>query len=352
MKRVLLPILAIVLLVSCAAPKVEPVNLTATQTTAQRLTSLEKLTAAQGAEISALKSRVARLEQLVAPSPSPTPTPAPTPRPTANPIPTPTPTLRPTPTPAARTITCAAGRPCYVPQAGEVIDGWTIKCPGDQVYDAATTGIWINQPNVTVRNTTISGCGNADVWIDGATGFLLESNTFTDAAYAGVITTGATKGTIRGNLVQRVGTRGHERNANAYGIAISMWNDGIPSSDVVVDSNTIEDVPLWHCLDTHGGQRINFTGNTTRRCPRAIFVTSNVEHVELPVGTIVARNTMLEPVSGASAGGTNPVAITLYETRSTSATDNAAAAGYPDPIVYDYLLKSQGLVNAGNRRAA
>jgi hypothetical protein len=61
---------------------------------------------------------------------------------------------------------------------------------------------------------------------------------------------------------------------NAYGIAASDYGSN-RSHDWTITNNVIDNVPNWHGIDTHGGQRITITGNTVHRCNRAIFITDS-----------------------------------------------------------------------------
>ena len=74
--------------------------------------------------------------------------------------------------------------------------------------------------------------------------------------------------------MQRIGVQ-LANGDNAYGIAVSAYGGEPRSSDVTVTGNTVEDVPTWHGLDTHGGLRIAFTNNTVRRASRALFITTD-----------------------------------------------------------------------------
>lgn len=349
MIRRLILLLVIAVLVGCGQPApTAPARLLAAAPNVHTAVNGETIYIPAGVSVTVVNGNAPT--QSVAPTAQTSPSSSSVPQPSVSPTPTAAPT--PTPQPTPRTITCQVNVVCLTPKAGETVSDVTLVGPGDTTYDGRTVGILVNQPNVTIRNVTIRGFGDSCIRVDGATAFLIETSTITDCAYAGIITTGATKGTIRGNLVQRIGTRGHQRDANAYGIVASMWSNGAPSADIAITGNTVEDVPTWHCFDTHGGQRVNFAGNTARRCPRPFFITSS--DATRATGTILNRNVMLEPVSlvGKVAGATNPVAITLYDTRTTTATDNLAAAAFPSPVVYDYAALSTELIDSGNRRAS
>ena len=237
--------------------------------------------------------------------------------------------------PPAKTITVAKGTKGYVAKAGDVIDGWTITGPGDALFDGSTIGIYVAVPNVTIRNCKISGLGFVGIFLDpGATNFTIEKNTISHVGYAGILTKGATNGKIIGNLVDHIGDHGHQTpDCNAYGIVPTMDYGGAPSADILIDGNTVTDVPLWHGLNTHGGLRLTFSNNIVRRCARAIFLTNAAEGGnEDAHDCVVIGNDLGEPKSDVPAGGTDSnCAITLYKSFNT-VVDNNKTGTYLVPI--------------------
>lgn len=268
----------------------------------------------------------------------------------AEPIP-PVPPIPPatTPPPAGKTVSVAPGTVGYTAKAGEVIDGWTFIGPGDATYDGKTVGLLIKVAGVTVRNCTFKGFGDAGIRLDGATGFAIEDTTITDCAYAGIIGTGCSKGTVKRVTVKRIGTRGHQKDANAYGIVWTMWGGDTPSSDIVNSDCVIEDIPLWHGADCHGALRVTWERLMTRRVARPVFITANLS-TERSQGCIVRDGLYLEPVSNLPAGGTDSnTAVTLFDARATVITGNVVTSRYPN-IVNDSGGLSQGTVQSGNVR--
>jgi hypothetical protein len=69
-----------------------------------------------------------------------------------------------------------------------------------------------------------------------------------------------------------------------------------------MSGNTVEDVPNWHGLDTHGGQHFVFSNNIIRNCHRAINITAsdNALNVETfgPGFCIVSNNTITSTYTG------------------------------------------------------
>ena len=128
---------------------------------------------------------------------------------------------------------------------------------------------------------------------------------------------------------------------NAYGIAVSN-ESGAVSSDVVVDGNTVETVPTWHGLDTHGGVRISFTNNTVSGAPRALFITSDGSG-RRATDITVTGNRFLSPAPAADAK-----AVTTYAATRVSVTGNSASGWGSASFFNDYQGQSTGLVVSGN----
>jgi hypothetical protein len=196
--------------------------------------------------------------------------------------------------------------------------------------------------NLVVRSSTISTFGNAGIWVGPSTNSRISGTTIEDAVYAGIMVISASGGRIDGNVVRRVGMQGASANSNnAYGIALS--NEGGPvSSDVVVDGNTVENVPTWHGLDTHGGLRISFTNNTVSGAPRALFITTDGSGRKA-TGITVTGNRFLGP-----AAAVDPKAVTTYATIDVTVTGNTAKGWSSATFFHDYQGLSTGLVVSGN----
>ena len=261
-----------------------------------------------------------------APTATPTPAPTTTPAPTfvPSPTPTPAPTFVPSPTPTPGTVDCtgtlqsridaapvgsvldltgcvyttgatvqkaltivggtvnvgASTRAITVAASSVNLDGLTITGPQHTTfYDGYEIGIYIHSSisNVTIRNCIVSNFGDAGMWLDHATALRIDHNTVHDVVYAGIMVLSGSGGSITNNLVQRIGVNatGLPEGTNAYGIALSQQNPAVdpPTTDFTVSGNTVTDVPTWHAFDTHGGQRIVWTGNTARGSRSGFFIT-------------------------------------------------------------------------------
>ena len=339
------------------------------------------------------------------PTSQPTPTPAPTPQPTApptsQPTPTPAPTPQPTATPTASPVACgtslqgridavAAGSTldltgCFYAGNANVTKPLTIM-GGTLSYPSGSVGIRIAASNVVIdgmtitgaqyatyvedyavrvdgttaaplsgikiRNSRISRAGKAGIWATHVNSFDISYNTIQDAVYTGISVFSAIGGSISHNLVNRVGYTVAESNlpgpGNAYGINVN--DQGLPaSSDVVVSYNTVTDVPTWHGIDTHGGQRISFIGNTIQRSRRGLFITISSASGSQASSIVVQANQILSPYPL-----TDPTtAVTLYEVSGASFTGNTISGWGPNSPTaalpwFDYLGLSTGLSATGN----
>ena len=112
---------------------------------------------------------------------------------------------------------------------------------------------------------------------------------------------------------------------------------------MVVDGNTVETVPTWHGLDTHGGVRISFTNNTVSGAPRALFITSDGSGRKATDITVTG-NRFLSPAPAT----TNLVTVTTYAATRVSVTGNTASGWGSASFFHDYQGQSTGLVVSGN----
>lgn len=170
-----------------------------------------------------------------------------------------------------------------VASSNVTIAGVTITGPQATTYSSAQMGIYALATaaapidNLVIRDSRIQRFGHGGIWLRHLTDFSITGNTITDAVYSGIEIISGIRGDVSGNTVQRIGVVGASANSNnAYGIAITRWTTSSSepaSSDVIVASNLVEGVPTWHGLDTHGGIRVTFSGNTVRGSRDGIFVT-------------------------------------------------------------------------------
>ena len=248
----------------------------------------------------------------------------------------------PTPTPPGPTFPPSAiSGPIVVTQDNVTIDGKSITGSGSGSGIKAIGTAANPISNLTIRNCAIKGF-TIGIDVQYVENLTIENCTIDDSVYAGIMVISGVGGHISGNTIRKVGyytplTTSYEN--NAYGIALtrvasSNFTANPRTSDFVVDGNTIEDVPYWHCLDTHAGQNITFSNNTVRRCPRALFITGDSIGTH-PKNVTVTGNRLEQAVQ--VSGGTNPTAITLVNLDTGRITNNTISTTYTTPFVYDYL---------------
>ncbi len=246
------------------------------------------------------------------------------------------------------TITVASGAAGLTIAADDVtIVGTEIKGPNALDFNAAEYGIYaLGTPSspirgLTVRSSDIGSFGDDGIYAKYVADLSISGNTIHDVVYAGVLVISGHGGTISHNLIERIGVHGASANSNnAYGVALTDQG-GAPSSDFSVTGNTVQDVPTWHALDTHGGQRIRFTNNTIRRSSRAIFIT--VSPSSRATNVTVTGNHLLVPGPGTS----NLEAVTTYNTVAVTITGNTLT-GWGGSTIEDYDSLSTGLVIGDN----
>lgn len=202
---------------------------------------------------------------------------------------------------SAKTIAVGRGKVGVTIRSSNVtLDGYRITGPQYSRYDGREIGILVagtaSAPlrNVTIRNCTITRFGYAAIVIRYVENFRIENCHIRNAVYAGIMVISGTTGLIQDNLVQRIGVVGYQTmNMNSYGIALTDAG-GTVSRGISVISNTVEDVPQWHGIDTHGGRDIQIIANTIRRTNRAIFITTTTGG-RRSADIVVSKNWMSQP---------------------------------------------------------
>jgi hypothetical protein len=224
------------------------------------------------------------------------------------------------------------------------LDRLVITGPQASTYAVYETGVYgLNSSKLVVRDSTIRRFGNNGIRIDAATNPTITGTTVEDVVYTGIALISVTGGRVDGNVVRRVGVRGSEANyGNAYGI-IASNQGGVVTSDVVINGNTVEDVPTWHGLDTHAGVRISFTNNTVRRTSRALFITAD-DVGRKSTDITVTGNQFLSPAPVTW----NLVTVTTYNTVNVTVTGNTATGWGSAVFFHDFQDLSTGLVVSGN----
>jgi hypothetical protein len=255
------------------------------------------------------------------------------------------------------TINFPAGHTALtVTHSDVVIDGVTITGSQYAHYDGSDYAIDVQGTSgspitgFVVRNCHVTSSGKAGIWMSHVTGAVVHNNVVEDCCYTGITGFSMVGGEITDNTIRRIGYTCPEAelpgSGNSYGINVN--DQGTPcSSDVEVSGNTIEDVPTWHGLDTHGGLRISFISNIIRRSRRGLFITGSVASGAHATDIVVTSNQLLAPELA------EPItAVTLAGVYGATFTGNTITGwGNNSPTNeepwYDYLGESTGLVNGG-----
>ena len=177
--------------------------------------------------------------------------------------------------------------------------GGTLRVPSGN-------GIEIASADVTLDDVTLFGNGDTEaigIWALNASGLIIRNCHVADWRYAGIMILETTGALVEDTRVAQIGV-GVSGATNAYGIAVSNLG-GEQSRDVLVRRCTIDGVPNWHGLDSHGGIGVRFIANVVAHCNRAIFITSDgagrpSENVE------VSRNRCGTPTPRADVLNTRP----------------------------------------------
>lgn len=233
--------------------------------------------------------------------------------------------------PSAKTISVGVGKVGVTVRSSNVtLDGYRITGPQYSRYNSREIGILVagtaSAPlrNVTIRNCTITRFGYAAIVIRYVENFRIENCHIRNAVYAGIMVISGTTGLIQDNLVQRIGVVGYQTmGMNSYGIALTDAG-GTVSRNISVISNTVEDVPQWHGIDTHGGRDIQIIANTIRRTNRAIFITTTTGG-RRSADILVSKNWMSQPTRRVDVRYRYPYnqfGITVYQADRVTGTLN------------------------------
>jgi hypothetical protein len=218
--------------------------------------------------------------------------------------------------------------------------------------------------NVTVRDVTISGWGMYGVQLKWVEGFTVANCRITRIGYAGVSATSSVRGLVCRNEISTIspGSSG-----DMYGVALSRdETDSLTTdphcSDIVVQGNVVEGV-AWEALDTHGGQRITFSGNVIRNCYVGVAVVGSDDSTNTtmwaPRDVVVSDNVIDSGADDGSAGYGISIAGAPGATSADPAVEYATCSvtgntirghGTEDNSISGaiYARNTEGLVVSGN----
>lgn len=216
-------------------------------------------------------------------------------------------------------------------------------------YGIFALGTQSNQiKNLTIQNSEVGTFGGWGIYVDHVFNPVIKSNNIHDVGYAGIMVISGQQGQVLQNNIQRVGYNVSNLPGpdNAYGIALTRTDGDLTinpqTTDFVVDGNTITDVPTWHALDTHSGQKLTFSNNTVYRASRGIFITTDGSNNKASDITITGN------LFGSPKPVTfNLVAVTTFNSNNVTIKNNVISPDWPTGV-YDYQNLSTNLVTSGN----
>lgn len=198
---------------------------------------------------------------------------------------------------------------------------------------AGAKGIQINAANVLIDGMEMNGNGTAyaGIWASNADKVSAQNCNIHDIDYAAIMGLSLMNALFTKNKVTNVGLNRNSNfkpgddtgNLNCYGIAVTN-NSGSPvSSNCTISFNTVDNIPCWEGIETHGGAGIKFLDNTITRCNRPIRLT-NSGGVR-PQNCEISRNAISQPTKRPDVINNYPyneTAVTVYGCDHTRGVDN------------------------------
>jgi nitrous oxidase accessory protein NosD len=229
----------------------------------------------------------------------------------------------------------------------------------ERAIDATGASAAAPLTKIRIVECTIDTWGGWGILMQYVTDFEIRGNRVSNIGYAGIMVSSGLHGTVMGNNVQTI-TPGS--GGLAYGITmtrtdVASYVTEPRTSDVVISSNYVANVPVWEGIECHNGQRLTFTGNTVINtkigiagggspggfgAPQDIVITNNVLDSTLTNGagqygiilhgvgpsdapTETAKNGVImgNVVHGYGNSATDIIgAITLYHTENSTVSGN------------------------------
>lgn len=128
---------------------------------------------------------------------------------------------------------------------------------------------------ITITGCRIDGFGQSGILADQCTNLKIENSTILNCGRDGIRMYGAFRAAISDNTVGNIkpGFAGNYPNFNVYGItATRLYGKagfadpnltiGRPSEQVTIYANSVYNCHTWKSIDTHGGRKIKFIGNS------------------------------------------------------------------------------------------
>lgn len=209
------------------------------------------------------------------------------------------------------------------------------------LYVAAEYGVFFDGSggalgNVSASDIDVSGFSSAGVYMLSCQDFFIEKVYAQNIGYIALCAQSCQRGRINANRVQSVKSSNGPGSAtapvntqtNAYGIT-ATWGP-LPSSDVFIYDNVIDDVPTWSGIDTHGGTRISIFNNHCTNVRQGVTVTTNGAGVNPQDVSVFNNRLSAVAVGTAIPGGASAiggVGVSVWGTGVSSYAVNCSVAG-------------------------
>jgi len=225
--------------------------------------------------------------------------------------------------------------------------------------DGIQTDTTVGSPleRIRIDRCRITGWGKYGIWMEHVNRFWVTDCVIDEVGYSGGSFASCTFGQVCGNSVSNV-TAG--ASGNAYGFAATRitTDDANPrSTDISFTNNRFHTIK-WEGLDTHGGERIIFDGNTLTACDRGIAAVSADDELGdatfAPLDCVITGNTIDSlSDSGGKACGVVLSGADVSGEYATGVIANNTITGHGGTTVLGgvVLQHSKGVVVAGNKLA-
>lgn len=175
--------------------------------------------------------------------------------------------------------------------SGVEILGLNFVGPGS-AYNAASFGIFASGTRngagvaptygtgLVVRDCTFTNIANTPIELRYWRNASIETCVVSGAGYCGVSTLSSELVRVRNSYIASLTGETASGELNAYGVTFTADNGSSdftrdpPSRDCLVSDCIIANIPTWHALDTHGGERCTFRNNIMIDCRRGAIITN------------------------------------------------------------------------------
>jgi len=177
--------------------------------------------------------------------------------------------------------------------------------------------------NILIEDVKIDSFGNYGVELSYCTGRIKDVK-ITNCGYVGILGYSCKDLYVTNPHIDTIVGETTSGQLNAYGITFTGLTSATDlvrdpaSTNCTVTGGYVANIPDWHGLDTHGGVKVKFTGNTVKDCRRGIILTSRGS-ANGPEDCTVDNNFIGNSLSGDNAVGSEKTAAAIWDIGHVSA---------------------------------